>query len=334
MMLKLGGPILGALVATSAAHPQNIPAARVQARSVTSPALVAAAAATTTTATTTSTSTTCTAGDTSTTEGVQAILDSTGAIDWLGIMFDGMPKGESDWANYLWEVVFPGEGTSPLTGCGDIGTSLDWLASWAVDPPDQTWAKWISAAFSMAGVIATAIDLSKPLRGMVGFAAAGLTDISLTNTGGDNNTILIDENKDNSSFTAAYDNFADNIEKKLADIAMKMAWYVLVGEEDTKESDCTMTGAYWLEGEDGEYRCFYLSRPENDHDCSDGDPSTCVSDAWQTPYNANNQVDTDFYLNGNDEVDVTVTTNNDQIPRCFYSGYVRSGYWYDDGHAC
>jgi hypothetical protein len=63
-------------------------------------------------------------------------------------------------------------------------------------------------------------------------------------------------------------------EKKLVDVAMKTAWYVLVEEKDTKESDCTMAGAYWLEGKDGEYRCFYLSRPENDHDCSDGDPST------------------------------------------------------------
>ncbi|KAJ5975117.1 hypothetical protein N7481_008824 [Penicillium waksmanii] len=84
-MLKLGGLILCALIATSAAHPQNIPAARVHARSVTSLAVVAAAAATstTTTATTTSTSSTCTAGDTSSTNGVQAILDSTGALDWL-----------------------------------------------------------------------------------------------------------------------------------------------------------------------------------------------------------------------------------------------------------
>lgn len=313
MMMKLGGLILGTLVATSAAHPQNIPAASVHARSVTSPAVVTAAGTTATTATSTSTSSTCTAGDTSTTDGVQAILDSTGAIDWLDIMFDSMPNGESDWVNSLWEIVFPDEGTSPLTGCGDIGSDCDpssmcsayssqmaywvfrsvsilhskvnvvhdkllwtgWLAGLSIDQiakdfssvsPDQTWAKWISAAFSMAGGIATGIDLSKPLRGMVGFAAAGLTDVSLTNTGGDSvdvtsventlknivgaagnyvssilqnatgngdsttlpiytyttyehgtsrffadSTILVDENKDNSSFTAAYDNFADNI---------------------------------------------------------------------------------------------------------------------------
>lgn len=39
----------------------------------------------------------------------------------------------------------------------------------------------------------------------------------------------------------------------------------------------------------------------------------------------------DCYLNGNGEVDTSATTNNGQIPRCFYNGYVRSGYWYDDG---
>lgn len=39
----------------------------------------------------------------------------------------------------------------------------------------------------------------------------------------------------------------------------------------------------------------------------------------------------DCYLNGDGTVDVTATTDNGQIPRCFYSGYVRSGYWYNDG---
>lgn len=38
----------------------------------------------------------------------------------------------------------------------------------------------------------------------------------------------------------------------------------------------------------------------------------------------------DCYLNGNGEVDMTATTNNGRIPRCFYNGYVRSGYWSDD----
>lgn len=39
----------------------------------------------------------------------------------------------------------------------------------------------------------------------------------------------------------------------------------------------------------------------------------------------------DCYLNGNGQVDTTATTNNGKIPRCFYNGYVRSGYWYSDG---
>lgn len=55
---------------------------------------------------------------------------------------------------------------------------------------------------------------------------------------------------------------------------MKTAWYVLVGEEDTKETDCTMTGAYWLEAKSGEYRCFYLTRPSDSHNCGNSDPKT------------------------------------------------------------
>lgn len=132
--------------------------------------------------------------------------------------------------------------------------------------PDQTWAKWIAAAFTMAGGLATGIDLSKPLRGMVGFASGGLTEVSLSSTPGDtvdttsventlrnivgaagnyvasiltnatgngdsdtlpiytdmdfiygtsrflaDNTILLDENKDNSFFISAYNTFADNV---------------------------------------------------------------------------------------------------------------------------
>lgn len=63
-------------------------------------------------------------------------------------------------------------------------------------------------------------------------------------------------------------------EKKPVDAAMKTAWYVLVGEQDTKEADCTMTGAYWLEAKSGEYRCFYLTRPSDSHNCGNNDPKT------------------------------------------------------------
>lgn len=62
---------------------------------------------------------TCSAGDTSTTDGVQAILD------WLDKMFETMPNHEDDWVNSLWEITFPNEGASPLSGCGDIGSDCN-----------------------------------------------------------------------------------------------------------------------------------------------------------------------------------------------------------------
>ncbi|KAJ6130430.1 hypothetical protein N7512_003210 [Penicillium capsulatum] len=255
-----------------------------------------------------------------------------------------------------------------------------WLESLSIDQiskdfssvtPNPTWAKWLAAAFTMAGGFTTGIDLSKPLRGMIGFAAGGMTNVGLTDSGGDSvdttsvqntlknivgaagdyvagvlknatgngesttlpiytqstlqtgtgrffsdNTILLDENKDNSSFVAAYDTFADNVEKKLVDVALKTAWYTLVGEDprNAKEKDCVMDGAFWLEGKKGEFRCFYLSRPKNSHYCKDDDPKTvpphypllhllesllinlqCVSDAWQSPYNTNNKMDKKIY---------------------------------------
>lgn len=55
---------------------------------------------------------------------------------------------------------------------------------------------------------------------------------------------------------------------------MKTAWYVLVGEGDMEQSDCDMTGSYWLEAKSGEYRCFYLSRPSSTEDCGGDDPSS------------------------------------------------------------
>ena len=263
--------------------------------------------------TSTSAGSQCTPGDTSSAQGVEKILDSTGAIDWLDIFIATLPDGEKDWVDKIWPIIFPNEGASPLSGCGDIGgdcpidtncqhyeavmaywvyksvASLHskinavraellwtgWLDGLSIDQiakdfsftsPDQTWAKWVSAAFSMAGGFATGVDLSKPLRGMMGFAAAGLTDVSLTNgatdavdktsventlrnivgaagnyvasiltnaTGNGNaktlpiytestlqyatsrffldNTILIDENADNSSFIGAYKGFAQNV---------------------------------------------------------------------------------------------------------------------------
>ncbi|KAJ5675009.1 uncharacterized protein N7477_004943 [Penicillium maclennaniae] len=66
------------------------------------------------------------------------------------------------------------------------GLSIDQIAKdFSGVSPDQSRAKWIAVAFTMAGVIATGIDLSMPLRGMIGFASAGLTDVSLTSSGSD-----------------------------------------------------------------------------------------------------------------------------------------------------
>lgn len=70
----------------------------------------------------TSTTASCTAGDTSSTDGVQAILDSTGTNDWLDKQLETL-GGEDDWVDKLWEKVFPNQGTSPLSGCGTVGSN-------------------------------------------------------------------------------------------------------------------------------------------------------------------------------------------------------------------
>lgn len=71
----------------------------------------------------------------------------------------------------------------------------------------------------------------------------------------------------------------------MVDVALKTAWYLLVGEEDVQQSDCDMTGAYWLEAKSGEYRCFYLTKPGDTHDCSNDDPSTvCINPDY--PYHS------------------------------------------------
>ncbi|KAK7398693.1 hypothetical protein QQX98_011935 [Neonectria punicea] len=351
----------------------------------------------------------CGAGDTSTTDGVQALLDSTGAIDWLDIMLVTFPNHEQDWVNKLWTTVFPDQGSSPLSGCGSIGSDCNpdtlcqdysssmaywtiksvamlhskintvhstllwdgWLAGLSIDQiakdfsstsPSQDWAKWVAAAFT--------------LRGMIGFAAAGLTDVSLTPSSSDNvdvtsventlrnmvgatgnyvasvlqtstgngdattlpmyttsklqygtsrffldKTILLDENTDNSSFVSAYNSFGRNIEQRVVNVAVKTVWYVLVGEEDVEQQDCDITGALYLQARDNFY-CFYLTRPMNTMDCGDDDPNT----AYYTSL-------IDCAVNGNGEVDMTAFTNNRMLPRCFFSGYVKTGYWYSDGTA-
>lgn len=86
----------------------------------------------TSTSTSTSTATTtssysnpnvvCTAGDTSSNAGFQALQESTGYVDWLNIMFKILANGEKDWVEKTWVTVFPNHGASPLSGCGQIGS--------------------------------------------------------------------------------------------------------------------------------------------------------------------------------------------------------------------
>ena len=53
------------------------------------------------------------------------------------------------------------------------------------DSPDQIWTRWIEAAFAMPSAIATGNGLNTLLKGLVGFAVSGLTEVSLTSTSGD-----------------------------------------------------------------------------------------------------------------------------------------------------
>lgn len=302
-MLRLGTIVTAVLAVTTAAHP-----------SLSAPySVVARGDSSTESSTASSPKTTCMDGDTTTEDGVQNILDSTGFTGWMDNMFAAKSTGEEDWVNTFWKTLNRGEGTSPLTGCGEIGSDCNppplcsdyksemaywtfrsvgilhskintvhskllwtgWLDSLSIDEiaddfsavtPNPTWAKWLAAAFTMAGGFVTGIDLSKPLRGMIGFAAGSMTNVGLTDSGGNtvdttsvqktlknivgaagdyvasvlknatgngesstlpiytwstlqtgtarffsDSTILLDENKDNSSFVAAYDTFADNI---------------------------------------------------------------------------------------------------------------------------
>lgn len=118
-MLPLSFVLTAALAASTVAVPHRplIP----RSDSPVSTPLVPATSAKAVATSTTSAASQCTAGDTSTTDGVQAILDSSGAIVWLDMMLETMPNHEDDWVNNLWETVFPNEGASSLSGCGDIG---------------------------------------------------------------------------------------------------------------------------------------------------------------------------------------------------------------------
>ncbi|KAJ5382985.1 hypothetical protein N7517_000896 [Penicillium concentricum] len=386
-------------------------------------------------------------GDTSSTDGVQQILDQSGAVDWLDIMLISLPDGEKDWVNKLWDTVFHNDGVSPLTGCGEIGSDCNpktacsdypqamaywvfrtvgilhskvntvrsnllwtgWLDGLSIDQigedftppvPDTSWVGWIAACFTMAGGAATAVDASVPLVGMLGMASGAMSAVSMEK-GDDSHvdttsvqntlknivgaageevanilqkatgnadpetlpiytytmyqhatsrffadsTLLLDENKDNSSFASTYSLFTDNLEKKLVDVALKTAWYLLLADTDISEDDCTDTGYLWLEAQSDQYYCFYWTVAADTRYCEDDDPTTCDSHQWSSQ----SQFDESFYsklekygfdlksyytslidckVNGNGESDTKTYING--APRCFYNNFVRTGHWKTD----
>lgn len=62
-------------------------------------------------------------GDTSTTEGVQKIIDGSGFPGTLDMLLSSIK--EKDWVNKLWDIEFKHDGASPLTGCGKIGSDCN-----------------------------------------------------------------------------------------------------------------------------------------------------------------------------------------------------------------
>ena len=214
-----------------------------------------------------------------------------------------------------------------------------WLESLGVDQmakdftppkPDDSWAKWVVMAFSLASNAATAGDAAGPVAGMIGLAntawikvrqdsgqakvdtasvqttlknfvgAAGnhLTDILKAATGhGDVNilpvpseylasgtietktakffsdtNILVDQSKDNASFTAAYNGFTYNVARKLVDASMQSSVYILMGDTDMKQGDCNGLGREWLPGYKGQEQCYYLVRNNQGSGCSSQNP--------------------------------------------------------------
>ncbi|KAK2751717.1 hypothetical protein FQN55_009158 [Onygenales sp. PD_40] len=423
------------------------------------PVAILAALATTSTAIPLDNPYSCKAHDTSSVDGVKALLDSTGCIIWLDIAFNSLPDGEKDWVNSLYERTFPADiigGSSPLSGCGEIdgdcnpnGKCSDypdemtywvyrsiaalhskattvrsqllwegWLASLNLEQiaedfsppePDDSWVDWVPAAFEIAGKIAehvpgpgsvlsgsiglasAAFDFIKSpeadkidttsieaaLGGMVGTAGNYVATILNAATGhGDPNilpsvtwttlehptsrffndpSILVDQDKDDASFTGVYSGFSKRITKKLVDLGMKSVWYMLFGDSNISKANCNYKGSYWLEAKPGDFRCFYLTVPYDPSFCEDGDPETCVTGIadWKlqasVPPEDYNLFDEevydklidrygfelegyyinliDCYNNGNNgELDMTATTPDGLLPRCFYNQYVRFGH--------
>ncbi|KAK2808355.1 hypothetical protein FQN50_004740 [Emmonsiellopsis sp. PD_5] len=414
------------------------------------PIAILAALATTSTAIPLDNPYPCNAHDTSSVDGVKALLDSTGCIIWLDLEFNSTTDGEKDWVNSLYERTFPADitgGSSPLSGCGGIDGDCNpnskcsdypdemsywvyrsvaalhskantvrsqllwegWLASLSIDriaedfsppEPDDSWKDWVSAAFEIAGAIAENVPLpgASVLSGSIGIASLAFDSIKspeadkidttsvetalgsmVGNAGnyvatilnaatghGDPNilpsvtlttlqyptsrflndpSILVDQDKDDVSFTAVYSEFSKRITKKLVDLGMKSVWYLLFGDSAISEADCNFKGSYWLEAKPGDFRCFYLTIPGDPRFCKDENPDTCDPGAsWRTVEWFDDKVydkliDTygfdlrgyyinliDCYNNGNNgELDMTATTPDGLLSRCFYNQYVRFG---------
>lgn len=111
-------------------------------------------------------SSSCTVGDTSSTDAVQKILDSTGVNAWLDKKLETPLQGEKDWVNRLWLDTFPDDGRSPLTGCGTIGSNCDAVANCSDYPSEQAY--WTFTAVSSLHSKATAVRDQLLWKGWLG----------------------------------------------------------------------------------------------------------------------------------------------------------------------
>ena len=158
--------------------------------------------------------------DVSTTDAVRAILDdpAQSPSERLEKDLNDLPDKEQEWVNKLWDKEFPGQGSSPYSGCSFIsgqcprphdcsqyssparywifnsvyvlssklntvnnhmmwdglldGLSIDQIGRDFSQPnPDQGWQRWVSAAFSVAGILAPV--LGAPWRIAGGTVTAG-----------------------------------------------------------------------------------------------------------------------------------------------------------------
>lgn len=111
-------------------------------------------------------SSSCSLGDTSSTDAVQKILDSTGANEWLDKKLETPLKGENDWVNKLWLDTFPDGGRSPLSGCGTVGSNCDPIANCSDYPSEQAY--WTFAAVGALHSKVTAVHDKLLWKGWLG----------------------------------------------------------------------------------------------------------------------------------------------------------------------